>query len=98
MKETTRNEIIRRWQAGMPMRKIARELGVSRDRVSRVLKGQRHQRGEEATSAEPSSAGAPRRSSLDDHPAFLESLLARYPGIPALPVHEHLHEKGFPAG
>jgi transposase len=98
MKETTRNEIIRRWQAGMPMRKIARELGISRDRVSRVLKGQRRERGEEVASAEPSSTGAPRRSSLDDHQAFLESLLARYPGITAVRVHEELRKKGFHGG
>jgi transposase len=98
MKEVTRNEIIRRWQAGMSMRRIARELGVSRDRVRRVLKGQRRERGEEAASSEPSSAGAPRKSSLDDYQEFMERLLTRYPGITAVRVHEELRKKGFRGG
>ena len=98
MKETTRNQIIRRWHAGMSMRTIARELGVSRDGVSRVLKGQREERGEQVASSKPSSSGASRRSSLDDYQEFLVNLLARYPNITAVRVQEELRKKGFRGG
>ena len=38
MTELTRNEIIRRWQAGCSIRRIAHELGMARNTVSRVLR------------------------------------------------------------
>ena len=37
MNEPKRNEIISRWQAGASIRQIARELGLARNTVSRVL-------------------------------------------------------------
>ena len=37
MTELTRNEIVRRWHAGSSIRRIARELGLARNTVSRVL-------------------------------------------------------------
>jgi transposase len=97
MNEATRNEIIRRWMAGISMRSIARELGISRDRVSRVLKGLKRQRGEQDT-VKGSRIASPRPSSLDAYQTFLENLLARYPAITAVRVHEELRRKGFRGG
>jgi IS30 family transposase len=37
MTEQTRNEIISRWRAGASVRRIARELGLARNTVSRAL-------------------------------------------------------------
>ena len=91
MNETTRNEIIRRWQAGMSRRAIAGELGISRDRVSRVLRG--HER--DRSAAGPPPPATSRGSSLDVHRELVDSLLARYPDITAVRVHEELRARGF---
>ncbi|GAC1692620.1 MAG: hypothetical protein PVS2B1_15830 [Candidatus Dormibacteraceae bacterium] len=96
MKESTRNEIVRRWRAGMSMRRIARELGISRDRVSRVLQGQQRERGEVMPGSPPASSA--RANSLDAYQPFIESLLARYPAITAVRVYEELRKKGFKGG
>ena len=37
MTEPKRNEIVSRWRAGSSIRQIARELGLARNTVSRVL-------------------------------------------------------------
>jgi DNA-binding CsgD family transcriptional regulator len=34
MTEQTRNEIVRRWQTGLSLRKVARQLGLSRRTVA----------------------------------------------------------------
>jgi transposase len=93
MTEPKRNEIISRWQAGSSIRKIARELGVSRNTVSGVLA----QIEAERTGHE----GAPirrRTSSLDPFEPFIQELLGRYPDLTAVRLLEELRGRGFTGG
>ena len=56
MTEPKRNEIVSRWRAGSSIRKIARELGLARNTVSRVLAQIEAQRAGVMT-ARPSGGG-----------------------------------------
>lgn len=95
MTEELRNEIVRRWQEGTSQRQIARDLGVSRRSVGRVLAGvQAQRRGAASASRQPKPA-ARRPSMLDEHEGFIRQLLERYPNITAVRVHEELRARGF---
>jgi transposase len=99
MNEATRNEIVRRHQARASMRRIARELGITRHTVKAVLA---RVEAERAGSAAP-PAGLPpvpqrRASQLDEHEAFLRDLLARYPRLTAQRAYEELRGRGFTGG
>ena len=65
MTEQTRNEIIRRWHAGSSIRRIARELGLARNTVSRVLAQVEAQRA--GTTIAPPAAAQPARSLRAGH-------------------------------
>lgn len=95
MIEQTRNEIVRRWQAGQSLRKIARQLGLSRRTVSRVVSQIVRQRRAGAVHPDLPGPKRPRPSSLDVHEPFLKELLERYPNITAQRVHEELLARGF---
>jgi len=88
--EELRNRIIECWQAGASARVIARELGISRSTVRKVLvEFQAGRNGDE-----------PRRhfhrpSKLDPWLPTISSLLARYPQITAARIHEELRAQGF---
>lgn len=90
MDEATRNKVIERWQAGASGRVIARELGVSRNSVSDLLK---------ELEADRTGAERPLRSTrpskLDAWRATIVSLLERYPDITAARVYEELVAQGF---
>jgi IS30 family transposase len=64
MNEHTRQEIVRRWHAGASIRQMARELGLSRNTVSRALAGVQAQRDGAATPAARRPAGGPRSTTL----------------------------------
>jgi len=92
MTELTRDEIIRRWHAGCSIRRIARELGLARNTISRVL----HQL--EAQRAGTTSAPLRRPSRLDPYQPVIEELLGRYPELTAVRLLEELQERGFDGG
>jgi transposase len=88
-------EVIRRWQQRAPMRRIAVELRISRYLVKRIIMD--HQNGRAQGRAHPDLPMPPesRGSILDEHIPFLNDLLARWPAITALRIHEELRGLGF---
>jgi transposase len=89
------NEVIRRWQEQTPLRRIAAELRISRYRVKRIILD--HQAGRAQGVMHPDLPTLPesRGSILDQHVPFIRGLLARWPSITALRVHEELRGRGF---
>ena len=93
MKEVLRNEVIRLWYGGASRRRIARQLGVNRKTVARMLAEHQHRR------AGQPLAGRPRRpSQLDPFTETITQLLARYPDLTAVRLHEELRQQGFKGG
>jgi transposase len=97
MDEKLRNEIVQRWQAQTPVRRIARELGVSRSSVRHLLERVARQRTGQTPTTDLRPA-ARRPSALDEHEGLLRQLLERYPNITAVRVHEELRGRGFRGG
>jgi transposase len=93
MNEATRLEIVQRRQAGASLRSIARELGLSRGAVSRVLAAVQAQRD---GSAAAKSRGRQRGSILDAYEPLLKELLARYPNLTVERAVQELQARGFP--
>jgi len=93
MNEATRNEIVRRWQAGASMRSIARTLRLSRNTVRRALDGIAAARAGKT----PMPAGK-RPSRLDPYEATIVELLGRYPDLTAARVFQELRAHGFNGG
>jgi transposase len=92
MNEATRNDILRRWHAAASIRRIARELHLARNTVSRVLAAVTAQR-------DGTTPAAPRRPSvLDAHDATIRELLSRYPDLTATRLLEELRRRGFTGG
>jgi transposase len=92
MNDEQRTEIIRRFYGGTSFRRIARALDLDRKTVAKVVAAHQKQR------SEPHSALQPpvRRSSLlDPYQQQIEDLLARYPDLTAVRLHEELAESGF---
>jgi transposase len=94
MTESKRNEIISRWRAGSSIRQIARELGLARNTVRRVL-----------AQIEARRAGAPdgsptrwRPSRFDPSEPVIRELLGRYPDLTAVRLLEELRQRGFTGG
>jgi transposase len=95
MNEALRNEIIRRWQGGASLRRIARELGLARDTVRGVA--QRWQ-AERAGQGAPAAAPARRPSLVDPFQETIRQLLQRYPDITTTRLFEELRSQGFTGG
>jgi transposase len=87
MNEATRNEVIRLWYGGASRRRIARQLGVDRKTVARVLAEHQNRRGGLAP-----ATGARRPSQLDPFTETITQLLARYPDLTAVRLHEELRQ------
>jgi len=92
MNEATHNEIIRRWRGGASLRKMARELGVSRRQVEQAIAVHQQSRQEGGAGLSPKKR---RPSQLDAYQETIEQLLTRYPDITAVRVHEELTKLGF---
>jgi len=89
------NEVIRRWQEQTPMRRIAAELRITRWRVKRIILDQQQGRAEGMAHPDLPTPPESRGSILDGHVPFIQELLARWPAITALRIHEELRGRGF---
>src|SRR5260370_22122954 len=92
MKEALQHEIMVCHQAGMAMGAIARQLGMSRRPVARVLAAVQEQR----------AAGVPlprprrRRSIVDDYEPILKELLPKDPNLTVERAFQEPPARGFP--
>ena len=94
----TDNEIISRWQGRQSMRGIARDLGISRWRVRRVVRAHTAARDDGALSSDLPRPISQRKSKLDSFETKISQLLARYPEITATRVFEELGREGYKGG
>ncbi|MFW5699891.1 MAG: IS21 family transposase [Bacteroidota bacterium] len=78
---------------GWPIRKISRDLGISRNRVRRIVVSNSVSRDTIAEGEIPLVKKRP--SKLDPHKEFIVELLEKYNKITGQRVYEHLKEKGY---
>lgn len=98
MSHETDNEIISRRQSGQSLRGIARDLNVSRWRVTRVIRQQQARRDDPTAGpihADLPRPAAPRSSLLDAFEPRIRQLLERYPSITATRMLEELKPAGY---
>ena len=91
MNEALRHEIVQRWQTGMAARAIARELGIARGSVRRVLarvQAERHGTADK----KPRSR---RASIVDPFVPILQELLSTYPNLTVERALQELQARGF---
>jgi transposase len=94
MNEALRHEIVQRWQTGMAVRAIARELGISRNAVRRVVVRVQAQRDGTAALDKSRSHGR-RKSIVDPFEPILKELLARYANITVERALQELQARGY---
>ena len=95
--EGLHNQIVQMHRGGGSIRGIARQLGISRHQVARVLAAHQVDRDEGSRGALPRPKQK-RASCLDEYEPSLTELLARYPDITAVRAHEELIKLGFDGG
>lgn len=98
MNEHLDNDIIHRWRGGQSIRGIARDLGVNRKRVARVVHLHQQARSEETLSATLPAAKQRRKSRVDPFQDTIKQLLERYPDMTAVRIHEELKKLGYQGG
>jgi transposase len=96
-KEGLHNQIVQLHRGGASIRRIARQLGISRHQVARVLAAHQADRERGSRGALPRSKQK-RASRLDEYEERLAQLVARYPNITAVRAHEELVKLGFAGG
>src|SRR5262245_49727993 len=90
MDESLRNQIIRMWYGKASGRRIAKPLGISRKTVHAVI--DEH---EQARAGTLPKRGHPPQSVLDPFREPILALLARYPDITVVRLHQELARLGF---
>jgi transposase len=91
MNEAMRHDIVQRWQTGSAARAIARELGISRHSVRRVLA--RVQAERQGTAAKKTRAR--RQSIVDPFLPILAELLSNYPNLTVERALQELQARGY---
>jgi transposase len=96
MNEEQRSEVVRRWHAGQSRRGIARDLGLSRGAVAKVIAEHQQQR---ATGVTGLPTPRKRRGSqVDCYEDKLREYLTRYPGMTVVRLLEELRRLGYRGG
>jgi transposase len=95
MDEALRHEIVQRHQGGASVRAIAKDLGISRGAVARVLARVQAQR---AGRSAPWPGPRPRPSIVDPFEPILTELLAQYPNLTVERALQELRQRGFTGG
>jgi len=93
MNSQTRSEVLRRWYGNQSMRRIARDLHLSRKTVSRIIAEHQQQRTKGTT-----DLPAPRQtrgSLVDPYEPALREYLARYPDISVVRLLEEIRRRGY---
>ena len=93
MNSQTRAEVPRRWYGSQSMRRIARDLHLSRKTVSRLI-AEHQQRRTTGTTDLPAPRET-RRSLVDPYETALRDYLARYPEISAVRLLEEIRRRGY---
>jgi transposase len=91
--ESLENSVITLHAKGWPIRKISKDLGISRGRVRRWLVSNSVLR--DTTPGDEISLKKKRQSKLDPYKEFIAELLDKYSNITGQRIYEHLREKGF---
>jgi transposase len=91
--EQTENNVVTLYGMGWSVRRISRELGISRGRVDRILASKRVLR--DTTPSDRIKRRKSRSSKLDPYKSYIGDLLERYPDITGQRIFEHLQENGF---
>ena len=92
------NEIVSRWRNGQSLRGIARQLKVSRKRVTRLVRLHSESRDAPTGPADLPAPPASRKSRLDPFQEQIEQLLSRYPNITVTRLLEELRQAGYEGG
>jgi transposase len=96
--EALRQEIVRRHYEGQSIRGMAEDLGISRERVRRVLADHDRARSGERPASSLPAPRKKRKSKLDDYEDLMRQLLTRYPHITAVRMLEELRAAGYRGG
>ncbi len=91
--EQTDNKVVTLYGMGWSVRRISRELRISRGRIDRILASKRVLR--DTTPQERIKQRQRRTSKLDPYKSYIGDLLERYPDITGQRVFEHLQDRGF---
>ncbi len=91
--ENLENSVITLHAKGWPIRKISKDLGISRGRVRRWLVSNSVLR--DTTPGDEISLKKKRKSKLDPYKEFIAELLDKYSNITCQRIYEHLRERGF---
>ncbi len=96
-REELENLVVTRHRVGWSARKLAKDLGISRNTVRKILRKNRTQR-EEGHDLLTRKSCAPRPSKLDEYVPQIEKLLSQYPDITGKRVFEELQTAGYKGG